>query len=129
MTPTSVFCGYTEQEPLLSAGYVHSSFDTHPDFANSPDLRKVVVMFGVAGLRETGSPRRLDYILARGVKVRGYELVGGELISKEKWRRDGSRGTEIGSGGIPERPFRRARRRWTGVIAAVVRVLYTLVRR
>lgn len=94
-----MFCGdtnidtYPELEPLLSAGYVDSWLDTHSDFANSPNLREVGVTFGIAGLREGGSsitgpeglPRRLDYVMARGMKVRKCELVGGELIPKEKW--------------------------------------------
>jgi len=97
-TPTSVFCGdtnidtYPELEPLLSAGYVDSWLDTHPDFANSPNLRDVGVTFGIAGLREAGSligtdgpPRRLDYVMARGMKVKGCELVRGDLIPKKKW--------------------------------------------
>ena len=96
--PTSVFCGdtnidtYPELELLLSAGYVDSWLDTHPDFANSPNLREVGVTFGTAGLREggssiwsDGSPRRLDYVMARGMKVKKCNLVGGELIPKEKW--------------------------------------------
>ena len=98
VTPLSVFCGdtnidtYPELEPLLSAGYVDSWLNTHPDFANSPDLREVGVTFGTAGLREAGSsinpdgsPRRLDYVMARGMKVKKCELVGDELIAKEKW--------------------------------------------
>ena len=97
-TPTSVFCGdtnidtYPELEPLLSAGYVDAWLETHPDFVNSPDLREVGVTFGIAGLHEAGSPigpegspRRLDYVMARGMKVKKCELVGGELIPKEKW--------------------------------------------
>jgi len=96
--PASVFCGdtnintYPELEPLLSAGYVDSWLDTHPDFANSSDLREVGVTFGIAGLREAsssigpeGPPRRLDYVMARGMKVKKCELVGGEQILKEKW--------------------------------------------
>jgi len=96
--PASVFCGdtnidtYPELEPLLSAGYADSWLDTHPDFANSPNLREVGVTFGIAGLRQGGSPigsegppRRLDYVMARGMKVKGCGLVGGELIPREKW--------------------------------------------
>ena len=48
--------------------------------------------FGITGLREAGSPigtdglpRRLDYVMARGMNVKGCELVGGDLIQKEKW--------------------------------------------
>jgi len=97
-TPTSVFCGdtnidtYPELEPLLSAGYTDSWLDTHSDFASSPDLREVGVTFGTAGLRGShspknseGPPRRLDYVMARGMKVKKCELVGGEPIPKEKW--------------------------------------------
>ena len=97
-TPTSVFCGdtnidtYPELQPLLSAGYVDSWLDTHPDFTNSPDLREVGVTFGTAGLCKAGSPiesagppRRLDYVMARGMEVKRCELVGGEMIPKEKW--------------------------------------------
>ena len=98
VTPTSVFCGdtnidtYPELEPLLSAGYVDSWLDTHPDFANSPNLREVGVTFGTSGLRgpdsphdSDGPPRRLDYVMVRGMKVKKCELVGNKLIPKEEW--------------------------------------------
>jgi len=98
VTPTSIFCGdtnidaYVELEPLLSAGYVDSWLDSHPEFAHSPDLREVGVTFGTAGLggshspiKNDGSPRRLDYVMARGVKVKGCDLVGEMVIPKEKW--------------------------------------------
>jgi len=98
VTPTSIFCGdtnidsYPELEPLLSAGYVDSWLDTHPEFAHSSDLRAVGATFGTVGLRgshspvkDEGPPRRLDYVMARGMKVRGCELVGENLIPKEKW--------------------------------------------
>ena len=97
-TPTSIFCGdtnidtYPELEPLLSAGYVDSWLETHSDFAKSPDLRGVGITFGTVGLRGSampnvadGPPRRLDYVMARGVKVVKCELVGNELIPKDKW--------------------------------------------
>jgi hypothetical protein len=95
-TPTSVFCGdtnidtYPELEPLLSAGYVDSWIETHADLANSPDLREVGVTFGTTGLRGSfmpavGPPRRLDYLMAKGMKVKKCVLVGDELIPKEKW--------------------------------------------
>jgi hypothetical protein len=97
-TPTSVFCGdtnidtYPELKPLLSAGYVDSWLETHPGFANSPDLRDVGVTFGTVGLRmsgslvgDTGPPRRLDYVMAKGTRVVNCELVGTELIPKENW--------------------------------------------
>jgi endonuclease/exonuclease/phosphatase family metal-dependent hydrolase len=97
-TPTTVFCGdtnidtYLELEPLLSAGYVDSWLDTHSDFANSPDLREVGVTFGTAGLRGShspskggGPPRRLDYVMARSLKVKKCELVGDKPIPKERW--------------------------------------------
>jgi len=98
VTPTRVFCGdtnidaYPELEPLLSAGYVDSWIDVHSDFASSPDLREVGVTFGIAGLRGSDAPdnsegplRRLDYIMARGMKVKGCRLVGDKPIPREKW--------------------------------------------
>ena len=98
VTPTSVFCGdtnidaYPELEPLFSAGYVDSWLNTHPDSANSPDLRNVGVTFGTAGLRgldmsnkDDEPPRRLDYVMTRGMKVKKCELVGGEPVPKEEW--------------------------------------------
>ncbi|KAF9644180.1 hypothetical protein BDM02DRAFT_3190850 [Thelephora ganbajun] len=98
VTPTGIFCGdtnidtYPELDPLLSAGYVDSWFDTNPDSVNSPDLRTVGVTFGTAGLRGShssnkgdGPPRRLDYVMTRGMKVKKCELVGDKPIPKEKW--------------------------------------------
>jgi hypothetical protein len=98
VTPTSIFCGdtnidtYPELEPLLSAGYVDSWLNTYPEFAHSPDLREVGVTYGTAGLRGShspsnsdGPPRRLDYTMARGVKVKGCELLGGRSIPKGEW--------------------------------------------
>jgi len=98
VTPTSVFCGdtnidtYPELEPLLSAGYIDSWLETHPGSANSPDLRAVGVTFGTTGLRISDSPlngveppRRLDYVMSRGMRVVNCELVGNELIPKEMW--------------------------------------------
>ena len=98
MTPTSIFCGdtnidvYSELEPLLSAGYVDSWLETHPEFVHASDFRTVGVTFGTAGLRGShslnksdGPPRRLDYIMTRGMKVKECKLVGGEPIPKEKW--------------------------------------------
>ena len=96
VTPTSVFCGdtnidtYPELKPLLSAGYVDSWLDTHSDFADSPDLREVGVTFGTTGLRgpqmpDHGPPRRLDYVMARGIKIKKCELVGGQLIPRGEW--------------------------------------------
>lgn len=98
MTPTSIFCGdtnidtYSELEPLLSTGYVDSWLDTHPEFAHFSDLRAVGVTFGTAGLRglhspgnSDGPPRRLDYVMTRGMEVKKCELIGGKLIPKEKW--------------------------------------------
>ena len=98
VTPTSIFCGdtnidtYPELEPLLSAGYADSWLDTHPEFARSPDLRAVGVTFGTAGFREPhspnksyGPPRRLDYVMARGMKVGRCGLVGDKPILKEEW--------------------------------------------
>lgn len=97
-TPTSVFCGdtnidtYPELELLLSAGYVDSWLEMNSDVANSPNLREVGVTFGTAGLRFSpsldngdGPPRRLDYVMAKGMKVVGCELVGTEPIPKEEW--------------------------------------------
>lgn len=97
-TPTSVFCGdtnidtYPELEPLLSAGYVDSWLETHSEVANSPDLHAVGATFGITGLRgpdfpnnDDDPPRRLDYVMARGMKVVNCELVGIEPIPKEKW--------------------------------------------
>ena len=102
-TPTSIFCGdtnidtYPELEPLLSAGYVDSWLETHSDFANSPDLRAVGVTFGTTGLlisghqvgsgSDDGGPRRLDYLMARGMRVVNCELVGDVLIPGEEWTR------------------------------------------
>lgn len=98
VTPTSIFCGdtnidtYPELEPLLSAGYVDSWLDTHPEFVDSPDLRAVGVTFGTAGFRKPdspnksyGPPRRLDYVMVRGMKVGRCELVGDKPIPKEEW--------------------------------------------
>ena len=96
VTPTSVFCGdtnidtYSELKPLLTARYVDSWLNTHPDFADSPDLREVGVTYGTVGLRgpempDHGPPRRLDYVMVRGMKVKKCELVGGEPIPKEEW--------------------------------------------
>lgn len=99
-TPTSVFCGdtnidtHSELGPLLSAGYVDSWLETHSDVANSPDLAAVGATFGTTGLRFSGSltsgdlpPRRLDYVMARGMMVVNCELVGEEPIPKEEWAR------------------------------------------
>jgi endonuclease/exonuclease/phosphatase family metal-dependent hydrolase len=108
-TPTSIFCGdtnidtYPELEPLLSAGYVDSWLETHSDLANSPDLRAVGISFGTFGLRfpatpraADGPPRRLDYVMARGMKVARCELVGDELIPKDKWAiQDGERELDL----------------------------------
>ena len=98
VTPTSIFCGdtnidtYPELEPLLSSGYVDSWLDTCPEFAHSSDLRAVGVTFGTAGLRglhspenSDGPPRRLDYVMTRGMRVKKCELLGGKPIPKEKW--------------------------------------------
>ena len=97
-TPASIFCGdtniytYPELEPLLSSGYVDSWLETHSDLANSPDLRAVGITFGTFGLRgpagpriADGPPKRLDYVMARGVKVVRCELVGNERIPKDEW--------------------------------------------
>lgn len=92
-----MFCGdtnidtYPELDILTSAGYVDSWLETHSDLASSPDLRAVGVTFGTVGLRgddwpsDDGPPRRLDYVMTRGMKVRKCELVGSELIPKDKW--------------------------------------------
>ena len=93
-----MFCGdtnidtYPELEPLLSAGYVDSWLEMHSDVSNSPDLRAVGVTFGTAGLHGShspnngdGPPRRLDYLMARGMRVVNCGLVGSEAIPKEKW--------------------------------------------
>jgi len=98
VTPTSLFCGdtnidtYPELQLLLSAGYVDSWLETHPDLANSPDLRDVGITFGTVGFGgsaapsfDDGPPRRLDYAMTRGMKVTRCELVGNEVIPKEKW--------------------------------------------
>ena len=97
-TPTSVFCGdtnidtYPELDPLLSAGYIDSWLETHSDFANSPDLREVGATFGNAGLcvpgslnNKEGPPRRIDYVMVRGMRVKECELVGSKPIPKEEW--------------------------------------------
>lgn len=52
--------------------------------------------FGIVGLRgsdspikdDDGPPRRLDYVMTRGMKVKGCELVGERLIPKEEWATD-----------------------------------------
>ena len=35
--------------------------------------------------KDDDPPRRLDYVMARGMKVKKCELVGGKPIPKEEW--------------------------------------------